>query len=79
MKIEGRRPEPLGGPAACSPGKVLKHKSLRNAFSCNLEKKSSCNGAYLIYYNKTEWYSVKLTLSVMPTANQDETAESMRS
>ena len=50
MKIEGRRPEQLGG-------KFLKQKSLRNAFSCNLEKKSSCNDAYLIYYNKKEWYS----------------------
>ena len=37
-------------------------KSPRNAFSCNLEKKSSCNDAYLIYYDKKEWYSGRICL-----------------
>ena len=47
-EIEGRRPEPLGGSGSCSPGKLLKLKSPRSAFSCNLVKKSSWNDAYLI-------------------------------
>ena len=47
---------------ACSSGKFLKDKSLRNALSCNLEKKSSCNDAYLIYHNKKEWYSGRICL-----------------
>ena len=39
-KTEDRRPEPLGGPGACSPGKFSELKSPRSAFSCNVEKKS---------------------------------------
>ena len=47
-KTEGRRPEPLGGSGACSPGKCLELKSPRSAFSCNVIKKSSfCNQLYL--------------------------------
>ena len=51
-----------GVPGACSPGKFLKEKSPRNAFSCNLEKKSSWNYAYLIYYNKKKWSSGRICL-----------------
>ena len=47
-KTEGRRPEPLGGPGACSLGKILELKSPRSAFSCNVGKKPLfCNHLYL--------------------------------
>ena len=38
-KTEDRRPEPLGGLGACSPGKFSELKSPRSA--CNVGKKSS--------------------------------------
>ena len=60
-KLRAEGPNLQGGPWACSPGKFWKDKSPRNAFSCNLEKKSY-NDAYLIYYNKREWYSGRIGL-----------------
>ena len=37
-KTEGGRPEPLGGPGACSPGKFLELKSPRSDFPAMWER-----------------------------------------